>query len=68
MVDAGMPEMKALQSATINNALVLKNEKIGQIKAGYFADIIAVNDDPTKNIKTLENVIFVMKDGVVYKN
>ncbi len=68
MVDAGMPEMKALQSATINNALVLKNEQIGQIKAGFFADIIAVNDDPTKNIKTLENVIFVMKNGVVYKD
>ena len=68
MVDAGMPEMKALQSATINNAKVLKNEQIGQIKAGFFADIIAVNDDPTKNIKTLENVIFVMKDGVVYKD
>ncbi|MCK5638178.1 MAG: amidohydrolase family protein [Flavobacteriaceae bacterium] len=68
MVEAGMPEMKAIQSATTTNAKILKNEKIGQIAVGYYADIIAVDDDPIKNIKTLENVVFVMKDGKVYKN
>lgn len=68
MVEVGMPEMEAIQSATTTNATVLKNELIGVIAVGNFADIIAVNDDPTKNIKTLENVVFVMKDGVVYKN
>ena len=68
MVEAGMPEMKAIQSATTTNAKILKNEKIGQITVGYYADIIAVDDDPIKNIKTLENVVFVMKDGKVYKN
>jgi imidazolonepropionase-like amidohydrolase len=68
MVEAGMPAMKALQSATITNAMLLKmEEEVGQIKKGFLADIIAVNDDPTKNISTMENVIFVMKDGVVYK-
>ncbi|MCD2260785.1 metal-dependent hydrolase family protein [Psychroserpens luteolus] len=69
MVEAGMPEMEAIQSATVTNAMLLnmKNE-IGQIKEGFVADIIAVNDDPTKNISTMENVIFVMKDGKVYKN
>jgi len=68
MVEAGMPEMKAIQSATTTNANILKNDKIGQIAVGYYADIIAVDDDPIKNIKTLENVVFVMKDGKVYKN
>ena len=68
MVEVGMSEMHAIQSATIVNATVLNNSLIGSIEAGNFADIIAVQDDPTKNIKTLENVIFVMKNGVVYKN
>ncbi|MEN8186903.1 MAG: amidohydrolase family protein [Bacteroidota bacterium] len=68
MVEAGMPEMKAIQSATITNAMVLNDKNIGEIAAGKYADIIAVNGDPTKDIKTLENVIFVMKDGIVYKN
>lgn len=68
MVEVGMSEMHAIQSATIVNATVLNNKLIGSIEAGSFADIIAVQEDPTKNIKTLENVIFVMKNGVVYKN
>ncbi|WP_298765496.1 amidohydrolase family protein [uncultured Polaribacter sp.] len=68
MVEVGMPAMEAIQSATITNAKLLKMEnEIGQIKKGFFADIIAVDDDPTKNIATMENVVFVMKDGVVYK-
>ncbi len=68
MVEVGMTEMHAIQSATIVNALLLKNEKIGSIEKGNFADIIAVNEDPTQNIKTLEDVVFVMKDGIIYKN
>lgn len=68
MVEAGMPEMESIQSATITNAMLLKMEnEIGQIKKGFLADIIAVNDDPTKDISTMENVVFVMKDGIVYK-
>jgi imidazolonepropionase-like amidohydrolase len=68
MVEAGMPAMETIQSATITNAKILNMEnEIGQIKKGFFADIIAVNDDPTKNIKTMENVVFVMKEGKVYK-
>ena len=43
------------------------SNEIGQIKKGFFADIIAVDEDPIKNITTLENVVFVMKNGVVYK-
>ena len=68
MVEAGMPAIEALQSATITNAMLLNMEdEIGQVKKGFLADIIAVNDDPTKNISTMENVVFVMKDGIVFK-
>lgn len=68
MVAGGMPVIEALQSATITNSKLLKMEtELGQIQKGFFADIIAVNDDPTKNIATMENVVFVMKNGVVYK-
>jgi len=67
MVEAGMTEMKAIQSATTTNASLLKNNMIGSIEAGNFADIIAVEGDPIKNIRTLENVVFVMKNGVIYK-
>ncbi len=67
MVEAGMPAMEAIQSATRTNAGLLMNENIGSIAEGKLADIIAVNEDPLKNIKTLENVIFVMKDGKIYK-
>jgi imidazolonepropionase-like amidohydrolase len=68
MVEAGMPALAAIQSATITNAMLLgvANE-IGQIKPNFFADIIAVNENPLDNIKTLENVTFVMKNGVIYK-
>lgn len=68
MVEAGMPAMEAIQSATITSANILEiDDKLGEIKAGYLADIIAVNENPIENIKTLENVVFVMKEGVVYK-
>ena len=68
MVEAGMPAIEAIQSATITNAkILLMNNEIGQIKKGFFADIIAVDDDPTKNISTMENVVFVMKEGKVFK-
>ncbi len=68
MVEAGMPEMETLQSATIVNAKVLKQEnELGQLEIGFLADIIAVNDDPTQNIQTMENVVFVMKNGKIFK-
>ncbi|MCK7590346.1 amidohydrolase family protein [Subsaxibacter sp. CAU 1640] len=68
MVEAGMPAMKTIQSATITPAVILNmTDEIGQIKSGFFADIIATDDDPTQNIKTMENVVFVMKEGKVYK-
>ena len=69
MVEAGMPAIETIQAATITNAMLLKMEgEIGQIKEGFYADIIAVEDSPIENITTMENVIFVMKNGKVYKN
>lgn len=69
MTEAGMPVMKALQSATMTNAELLDmNGKLGVLATGYLADIIATDEDPTQNINTVENVVFVMKDGVVYKD
>ena len=63
-----MPAIETIQSATITNARLLKmSNEIGQIKKGFFADIIAADEDPIKNIATMENVVFVMKNGVVYK-
>jgi len=69
MVEAGMPALAAIQSATITNAMLLGvSNEIGQIKPDFFADIIAVDENPLNNIKTLEKVQFVMKNGVIYKN
>ena len=69
MVEGGMPAIEALLSAMQINADILDyGDKIGSIEPGKLADIVAVNEDPTKNIKTMEKVIFVMKDGVVYKS
>jgi len=68
MVETGWSEMFSIQSATLTNAKVLDMEgKLGIIASGALADIIAVNDDPTKDITTLQDVIFVMKNGVIYK-
>jgi len=68
MVETGWSEMFSIQSATITNAKLLDMEnKLGQLKAGFIADIVATNDDPTQNIHTIENVVFVMKEGKVYK-
>jgi imidazolonepropionase-like amidohydrolase len=68
MVKYGMTPMQAIQAATHNAADLLGHaDEIGSIKPGKFADIIAVSGDPLQNIRVLENVEFVMKDGKVYK-
>lgn len=69
MVDVGWSPMFAIQSATITNAKLLDMEsELGQLQAGFIADIVATDGDPTQNIKTTENVSFVMKAGEIYKN
>lgn len=68
MVEAGMPAMKAIQSATVSGADLLGlADKIGSIEKGKLADIIAVEGDPLLDIKMMKEVRFVMKEGVVYK-
>ena len=69
MTNAGMTNQDALKSATIETAKLLRIEdKLGQIKPGMLADIIAVQQNPVEDISTVENVIFVMKDGVIFKD
>ncbi len=69
MVESGMPAIEALLSAMQINANILgMGDKIGSIEGGKLADIVAVNENPVTNIKAMEKVSFVMKDGVVYKN
>ena len=69
MIDAGMSPMEAIFSATKTASLLLGEEKnLGSIEKGKLADIIAVKGDPIENIDCLENVVFVMKNGVIYKN
>jgi len=68
MVSFGMPILDALRSATSVNARVLHMEnRLGEVKSGLFADLIAVEGDPTHDISALRRVRFVMKNGVVYK-
>ena len=68
MVEFGMQPMDAIQAATSRAAVMLDMEgKIGVVAPGAFADIVAVSGDPLRDIKTLERVEFVMKDGQVFK-
>jgi imidazolonepropionase-like amidohydrolase len=69
MVEFGMTPMQAIQSATSRAAELLEMKgKLGTIAPGAYADVVAVSGDPLTNIKILENVGFVMKDGKVFKN
>ncbi|WP_018625097.1 metal-dependent hydrolase family protein [Kangiella aquimarina] len=67
MVEAGMPAMAAIQSATVTSAELLGNDQIGVIAEGKLADIIAVDGNPVEDITLLQNIEFVMKDGKIYK-
>jgi imidazolonepropionase-like amidohydrolase len=68
MVELGMPPADALRAATVNAAEMLGlSGKLGAIAPGAYADIIAVPGDPVRDIKTLHNVQFVMKNGQVVR-
>jgi imidazolonepropionase-like amidohydrolase len=68
MVRDGMTPVQALVAATATDARILRQEKtLGRIQEGMLADLIAVAGDPTKDISAVEHVVFVMKNGVIYK-
>ena len=68
MVEYGMKPLDVLKSATSVNARVFGyGDKIGGIKKGMLADVIMVKGDPSADIHAVRNVVFVMKDGKIYK-
>jgi imidazolonepropionase-like amidohydrolase len=68
MIEAGMPAMETIKAATSYAADLLgEKDKLGSIEVGKLADIVAVDGDPLTDAKVFGKVIFVMKDGVVYK-
>jgi len=68
MVEAGMPPMEAIRSATVGGADLLgRSGQFGTLEPGKFADIVAVPGNPLEDISVMERVSFVMKDGDVFK-
>ncbi len=69
MVDLGMKPIDALKSGTSADADLLGlADKIGTLETGKLADVVAVPGDPVENIRQVEHVFFVMKEGIIYKN
>ena len=68
MVEAGMPPMEAIQSATMSAATLLQiDDQVGSVEEGKLADLVAVKGNPLNDIELMTDVSFVMKDGVIYK-
>jgi len=68
MVEYGMKPIDVLRSATSVNAKVFHQDKIGQIKIGFLADLIVVEGQPDLNIKAIRKIKLVMKNGVIFKD
>jgi imidazolonepropionase-like amidohydrolase len=69
MVTYGMAPLVALRSATsVAAELMGWQDRVGTLEAGKLADVVAVKGDPTQDISEMTRVVFVMKDGVVYKD
>jgi imidazolonepropionase-like amidohydrolase len=69
MIEAGMTPREAIKAATISAAEVIGvKDQLGSIEINKLADIVAVDGDPLKDPQAFGKVVFVMKDGVVYKN
>jgi imidazolonepropionase-like amidohydrolase len=69
MIQYGMTPMQAIQSATSRAAEMLGMKgQLGVVAAGAYADVVAVSGDPLKDVKALERVVFVMKDGKVFRD
>jgi imidazolonepropionase-like amidohydrolase len=68
LVANGLTPLQALRAATVNDAKMLHwEDRIGSVKVGLFADLVAVSGDPTKDIAALHQVQMVMKNGTVYR-
>jgi len=68
MVEYGMKPLDVLRAATSVNANAFHiNNELGFLKPGFLGDIVIMKGDPTKNIKAVRDILFVMKDGVVYR-
>jgi imidazolonepropionase-like amidohydrolase len=68
MVAGGMPPMKAIQSATLQAARLLRiDDRLGTLEPDKLADVVAVPGDPLENMRAMHDVVFVMKEGIVYK-
>ena len=68
MVRDGMTPVQALTAATATDARILRHEEdLGRVRSGMLADLVAVSDDPTRDIGAVAHVVFVMKNGVVYR-
>ena len=69
MTEFGMKPIEAIRAATLTNAALMNlSAKAGQLAKGFWADIIAIEGDPLADIRMMEKVTFVMKDGKVYRN
>lgn len=69
MVQLGLTPAQALQAGTVNAAELMGwSDRVGAIRPGMFADMVAVQGDPVSDIHVLEHVQFVMKGGVVYRD
>ena len=69
LVERGMSPAQAIRAATVTSAeLIAREDELGRIAPGYLADLIAVPGDPTQDIKVTQDVRFVMKDGLVFRN
>ena len=69
MAADGMSAAQALQAGTATAAELLGlGDRVGALKPGFLADVVAVRGNPLTDLKTTQTVIFVMKEGVVYKN
>jgi len=69
LVKAGMTPLQSVQTATINAATLLdQGANIGSLEAGHYADIVAIDGDPLKDIKTMSKIVFVMKGGEVVRS
>lgn len=69
MVEGGMSPMQAIQSATQEASRLLKiDDRLGTLEVGKIADVVAVKGDPIEDIRATRDVVFVMKEGVVYKS